>query len=44
MLGVDHHLVEFDLEKNKITKNVETNNTVFHIEKINDDTFLTGES
>ena len=43
MLGLYEILVEFDFERMKITKNVKTNDQVWHIEKINDETFLTGE-
>ena len=42
-MGIDNNLVEFDFEKMKITKNVKTSSYVFHVEKINDETFLTGE-
>ena len=43
MLGIGNNLVEFDFENMKITKNVKTASLVFHIEKINDSHFLTGE-
>ena len=34
----------FDLEKMKIIKNVKTMNYVYHIEKVNHETFLIGEA
>ena len=43
VLGIDYHLIEFDFEQMKITKNVKTKSIVYHIEKVNDETFLTGE-
>ena len=43
MLGILDNLVQFDFERMEITKNVQTNKNVFHIEKVNDETFLTGE-
>ena len=41
-MGIDYHLVEFDYEKMRITHNAKTKNLVYHIEKVNNDTFLTG--
>ena len=43
VMGIDKNLVEFDLDKMNFTKNVITTKSVFHIEKVNDDTFLTDE-
>ena len=43
MLGIWYNLVEFDFKRMKITKNVRTKEDVYHIEKINDETFLTGK-
>ena len=43
MLGIKDNLVEFNYEKMKITKSVGTKNSVYHMEKVNDDAFLTGE-
>ena len=43
VLGIENNLVEFDFDKMKITKKIETKNNVFHIEKFNNDTFLTGD-
>ena len=42
-MGIDYNLIEFDFKNMKITKNVETKNSVLHIEKVDDETFLTGE-
>ena len=42
-LGINNNLVELDLEKMEITMNVKTINYVYHIEKVNDETFLTGQ-
>ena len=44
VLGLDQNIVEFDYEKMKITKNVKAKDSVYNIEKINDEIFLTGES
>ena len=42
-MGIWSNLVEFDIERMKITKNFVTNDDVFQIEKINDEIFLAGE-
>ena len=42
-MGISDNLVEFDFKRKKITKNVKTKSYVFNLEKINDETFLTGE-
>lgn len=42
VMGISDHLVEFDCKKMTIKKNVMTMSNVLHIEKVNDDTFLTG--
>ena len=49
VLGIHNNLVEFDYDQMKFTKKVIANDSVlyrlvFHIERVNDDTFLTGES
>ena len=44
ILGIGTNLVEFDMDKMEITKNFETKYSVYLIEKVNDDTFLTGGS
>ena len=44
MLGIYYDLVEFDFKKMKITKNVKTKHHVYNIEKVDDVSFLTGES
>ena len=41
MLGIGYNLVEFDYKQLKFTKNVKTMDSVYHIERVNDDTFLT---
>ena len=43
ILGIDARIVEFDYAQMRIVKNLRTEEDVFHIEKVNDDTFLTGE-
>ena len=43
MLGISDNLVEFNYENMKITKNSKTKYPVYHIENVNDETFLTGE-
>ena len=43
VLGINNQLVEFDYSLMMITKQVCTYNHVYHIEKVNDDNFLTGE-
>ena len=43
VLGISKNLVEFDFKNMKIIKNVKTKNIVMNIEKVNDETFLTGE-
>ena len=43
LMGISNNLVEFDLEKMKIIKNVITKSYVWQIEKVNDKTFLVGE-
>ena len=43
VLGINDNLVEFYFEKMKIKKNLRTKKWVFYIEKVNDETFLTGE-
>ena len=43
VLGISKNLVEFDFEEDmKITKNYKTKSFVYHIEKVDDETFLTG--
>ena len=42
-LGISDNLVEFDFEKMKFTKKTKTLSSVFHIEKVNDESFLVGE-
>ena len=43
VLGINNKLVEFNYEQMIITKYVCTYNHVYHIEKVSDDNFLTGE-
>ena len=43
IMGISYNLIEFDYEQQKITKNVRTEDIVYHIEKVNDDSFLIGE-
>lgn len=42
-MGISKNLVKFDYEKMSITNTVKLPNDVFHIEKVNEDTFLVGE-
>ena len=42
MLGINNYLVELDLDKMDFTKMVKTLRYVYHIEKVNDETFLAG--
>ena len=42
-MGIGSNLVEFDFEKWKIIQNVKTQSVVLCIEKVNDETFLTGQ-
>lgn len=43
ILGIGWNLVEYDFEQMKFIKNAKTFAYVYHIEKVNDDTFLTCE-
>ena len=43
VLGISSNIVEFNYEKMKITSNFRTKNNVFHIEKVNEEIFLTCE-
>ena len=43
VLGIEQNLIEFDFEKMEIARNIKAKEQVYHIEKVNDDTFLTGE-
>ena len=43
-MGLDNNIVEFDIDNMKITRNAKVKDFVLHIEKVNDETFLTGES
>ena len=43
MLGLNDNLVKFDFEQMKFTKDLKTKSIVNNIEKVNGETFLTGE-
>ena len=42
MLGIDDNLVVFDFQKMELANNVKTYDIVHHIDRVNNDTFLTG--
>lgn len=42
VLEIGYNLVVFDLKNMKMTRNADTKSIVFHIEKVDDETFLTG--
>ena len=42
-MGFGNNLVEFDYEQMKMTINAKTKGLVFHLEKVNKNTFLTCE-
>ena len=44
VLGIGKYLIEFDYENMKIMKDAKTENSVCHILKVNDETFLIHES